>query len=426
MSGYWAEEWRAWVAVGAWLIAGVWVWRASELLRRLPEVPDLTQPEWDFGPGQTPNLAVIVPARDEGENIRATLETLTQQEYPWLKVIVVDDRSTDATGAIADEFAARYPETVEAVHITELPEGWLGKTWALEVGCQRVRDAEYWLFTDADILFSPSVLWRAVGFAEVAQADHLVIMPTPIIKSRGEGMVLGFFQMLGLWAVRLWRVSDPLAKHDVLGVGAFNLVRRDTFEELGGFAPQRLVVLEDVTVGRRMKAWRKNQQVAFAPGMVLVHWAPTLLGVIRVMTKNLFSTVNFRPVLMLAGALWIALFFLAPLAGVFWWWTMAPSLLVLMCIAVYYRELSVGSEIDARYGWAYPVGALALIWAMLRSMAVVLWRGGVVWRGTFYPLRELRAHNNPFVWEREAAALRDRVRRERPSKLRRWVDSMKR
>ncbi|MDE1161566.1 MAG: glycosyltransferase family 2 protein [Acidobacteriaceae bacterium] len=407
------------------VIAAAWVHRAANIIWHIGEVADLTTPDWEIGPALQPSLAVIVPAKDEGENLRATLESLRMQEYPYLRVVVVDDRSTDATGAIADEFAERWPQRFVAVHITELPEGWLGKTWALEVGMQYCRDVEYVLCTDADILFSPSILWRALAYAEASQADHLVVLPTPMLKGWGEGVVLGLFQVLGMWAVRPWMVADPRSSRDVAGVGAFNLMRRTSFEELGGWLPQRMVVLEDITVGRRFKAAGMRQRMAFAPTLVLVHWASGMSGVVKVMTKNLFSGVNFRPTLLLFGCAWIGLFFLAPIAGLFWWPTLLPSLLVMAAIASTYQVLAPLSRIDAKYGWSYPLGALAMMWAMLRSMAVTVVRSGVVWRGTFYPLSDLRAQNSPFRWAREAAEMHDRVRREKPSGLRRWVDGMK-
>jgi hypothetical protein len=253
----------------------------------------------------------------------------------------------------------------------------------------RQTDSEYLLFTDADVLFSPSVLRRAMAYAEASEADHLVVMPTMQVKSRGEGTVLGFMQILGMWYSRPWRVSDPEVR-DFVGVGAFNLVRREALEKIGGWAPQRMSVLEDVTLGRRMKLAGMRQRIAFAPGLILVHWASGVRGLMRVMVKNLFSAFNFQPLLLLGMCAWIVGFCVAPLAGVFWWTTLAPSLLVLMCVGASYRLLGDVSQIDARYGWLYPLGAAAFVWAMLRSMTVVLWRRGVVWRGTFYPLAELR------------------------------------
>ena len=421
--GYGARETAKWVA---WIVGGAWVWRAGEMRQRIGEVADLTSLDWMLGPAQSPKLAVIIPAKDEGENLRATLDSLAGQEYPWVRAIVVDDRSLDETSAIADEYAERFAGHVAAMHIDELPEGWMGKTWALEVGTQLGRDADYLLFTDADVQFSPAVLGRALAYAEISQADHLVVFPTPLVRKWTEGVVLGFFQVLAMWAARPWRVADVKARRDVAGVGAFNLVRREAFEEIGGWGPQSLVVLEDVTLGRRMKAAGMRSRVAFAPGMVLVHWAAGMRGIVGVMTKNLFSTVNFRPLLMLLACLWIVVFCLAPLAGLAWVGTLVPCALMLFALGWCYRELKVMTGIDPRFGFGYPLGAVALMWAMLRSMGSVMLRRGVLWRGTFYPLKELRAHNDPFKWEREAAELRDRERKVAPSRLRRWVDARKR
>ena len=195
--------------------------------------------------------------------------------------------------------------------------GWLGKVWAMEQGV-RESAGEWLLFTDADIVFAPSILRRAVAYAERERAAHLVVGPTPVIKTHGEGVVLGFFQVLGLWASRPWKVRDPKAKRDAIGIGAFNMIRRSALEAIGGLEPQRMTVLEDITLGRRIKRAGLPQRMAFAPGMVLVHWASGAGGLVRVMTKNLFSAVNFQPVLLLLGALWIAVFALSPIAGLFW------------------------------------------------------------------------------------------------------------
>jgi hypothetical protein len=167
-----------------------------------------------------------------------------------------------------------------------------------------------------------------------------------------------------------------------------------------------MCVLEDVTLGQRMKAAGLRQTVAFGPDLVLVHWAKGFRGVIRATTKNLFSGVNFQPLLLLAGCGFVVIFFLAPLAGLGWWVTMFPCVMILCCIGACYRLLGRWSSIDARYAWLYPVGAAAMLWAMTRSMLAAWVRRGVMWRGTFYPLGDLRKHNSPFQWERAAARAR--------------------
>lgn len=402
-----SPEWRVAAEYGAWLLTALWLWRTNEAIRRLDEVPDISQPEWDLIPpdGAAPSLTVVVPARNEAENITATLETLLAQQYSNLRVLAIDDRSTDKTGAIMDEFAERHSHVIGAIHIDYLPEGWMGKTFALEVGT-RNSESDYLLFTDADVLFSPSSLRRAMAYAATTQADHVVVLPTPEVKSRGEGMILSFLSVLGLWISRPWRVSDPTARHDVLGVGAFNLVRREAFEMLGGWEPQRLAVIEDVTLGRRMKAAGLRQRIAFGPELLLVHWAKGARGIVRGLSKNLFAAVNFRPLLLLIAAVWMVILFFAPLAGLALGPTLLPSLMSLCCIAACYRIINDRSRIDARWGWLYPVSVLVMLWAMVRSMLSVSARRGVMWRGTFYPLRELRTHNNPLQWERTAAKAR--------------------
>jgi glycosyltransferase involved in cell wall biosynthesis len=360
---------------------------------------DLTALEWDVEPDGSPTLTVIVPARDEAENIAATLDTLMQQDYRGVHVVAVDDRSSDATGSIMEEYAERYSDRLTVVHVMELPPGWLGKTHAMAQGLA-VSESDYVLFTDADVLFSPSVLRRSLAYAQREEADHLVTLPTLLVRSWDEGVVLGFFQTFGMWLVRPWKASDPKAERDVIGIGAFNMLRRDALAKLGGMLPQRLTVLEDITLARRVKAVGMRQRVAFAPGLVLVHWAAGASGLMRVMSKNLFSVFNFRPVLALVGCLGIAFFCLAPLAGLAWWRTLVPGLLVVACISVTYRLYGETSKIPAKYGWAFPLGALALIYAIMRSMVVVWKDGGVKWRGTLYPLRELRRHNSPWQWRK--------------------------
>ena len=408
--------WRSAAEYGVWLLTALWMWRTNEAIRHVGDVPDISQPEWDLIPPDdaVPSLTVIVPARNEADNIGATLETLVMQQYTGLRVLAIDDRSTDKTRQIVDEFAERYSNRIGAIHIDYLPEGWLGKTFALEVGT-RNSASEYLLFTDADVLFSPSSLRRAMAFAAMTHADHVVVMPTPQVKGRGEGMMLSFLSVLGVWITRPWRVSDPQARHDVIGVGAFNLVRREALEVLGGWEPQRLAVVEDVILGRRMKAAGLRQRVAFGPDLVLVHWAKGARGIVRGLSKNLFAAVNFRPVLMLCACAAMLVLFLAPLAGLAWWPTILPALMTLCCIGACYRIMSDHSHIDARYGWLYPVGVFVMVWAIVRSMLAVAFRRGVMWRGTFYPLRELRMHNSPLQWERSAATARRAEEKGRPT-----------
>ncbi|HWW98842.1 MAG TPA: glycosyltransferase, partial [Edaphobacter sp.] len=115
-------------ALLAWLIAFTWLWKVIAAAFGLPRVPNLLDPEHNQSPAGAPSITVIIPARNEAADIAATLHTLLAQDYPNLQIIAIDDRSTDQTGIIIDTIAVQHPDRLRALHITELPSGWLGKT----------------------------------------------------------------------------------------------------------------------------------------------------------------------------------------------------------------------------------------------------------------------------------------------------------
>src|SRR5262249_18339793 len=134
----------------------------------------------------------------------------------------VDDRSTDRTGAIIDELAAKHPDRLQALHVSDLPEGWLGKPHAMSLAARHAiatQQPQYLLFTDADVFFDQQTIRRSLAQAVSTQADHFVTFPTPLIKTAGEGALLGYLGVMGLWVTRPWKAADPKAKRDFIGIG---------------------------------------------------------------------------------------------------------------------------------------------------------------------------------------------------------------
>src|ERR1700731_3738971 len=169
----------------AWITAFAWAVHAVTVLRGLPRVPDLLQlPDPPSDPA-APSLTVIVPACNEAKDIAACLHSLVAQDYPNLNIVAINDRSTDQTGALMDALAAQHPTRLRVLHITELPSGWLGKTHAMALAARHTT-ADYLLFTDADILFHPTVLRRALSYLVKSRGDHLVTFPTLLIKRWDE------------------------------------------------------------------------------------------------------------------------------------------------------------------------------------------------------------------------------------------------
>ncbi len=384
-----------------WIIAAFWTWRTLAALRGLPRVPALratipnSRDSAVAGSVSAPEISVIVPARNEAAAIEATIRSLLAQTIP-VAIVAVDDRSTDATGAIMDRLAAEpIPpgKFLTVLHVDALPGGWLGKPHAMALAARQT--ATPWLlFTDADIVFHPRVLEEALADARKAGADHLVLMPALILKSPGECMMATFFQSMSLLWWRPWRIGNPHAG-DSIGIGAFNLIRAEVYRAVGGFEAQRFQILDDVRLGVEVKRGGYRQRIVFGRRLIRLHWAAGALGMARNLTKNLFAGFGFRPWLLLGACLGLALLCCAPIVALFlpWPWRAAGLVSILM-IAGHYRLASRWfSEVSTAYVLTMPIAAVLVLYAMLRSMVVTLSRGGVVWRGTFYPLQELRRHS---------------------------------
>ena len=153
----------------AWLrVAWVGI-RTDRCVDRLTAIPP------DPPPGGWPALTVVVPARDEARGVEASVRSLLAQDYPELRVVAVDDRSTDGTGAILDRVGSDEPR-LRVVHVGELPPGWLGKNHACASGADAASDG-WLLFTDGDVIFAPGALRRAVAYAGRHGLGHLVALP---------------------------------------------------------------------------------------------------------------------------------------------------------------------------------------------------------------------------------------------------------
>lgn len=389
------------VQLVAWFVACSWVAKTVEASFGMPRIPDLRDERYDRQPPGDPSLTVIVPARNEERDVAACLESLLAQDYARMEIVAVDDRSTDQTGALIDALAAAHPGRLRAVHIHELPPDWLGKTHAMAMVAAECR-SDWLLFTDADVLFRPDSLRRSLVHAVESGADHLVTVPTPIIRRWDEGMVLGFFQIFGMWGARPWKIASPRARFDAIGVGAFNLVRRGAYEKIGGFEALRMEIVEDIGLGRRIKGTGLAQRIAFGEGLVRVHWASGAWGLVEVLTKNLFAAFRFHVSLALGACLWLAVFCVAPVFGLMWGDTRLPALLTLLAIGWTYRLYGRVSGISAWQSSLSPAAALLFLYTLLRSMVTTLRQGGVVWRGTFYPLKTLRRYAAPLpsLWRK--------------------------
>ena len=375
-------------AVGLeWLIRNLLALRAWRRLFHLTE-------QYPAAPPDSPMLSVVVAAKDEQENIEACARTILRQDYPNFELIICDDRSADATGAIVQRIAAG-DSRVQLINITELPEGWAGKNHATQKGIEQARGR--WIcMTDADCrLTSPRTLSVAVQYADHCRADMLSLLPTIEMRSFWENLL----QPVCCGVLMIWfppaRVNDP-AKPHAYANGMFMLIRRSAYEAIGTHQAIRESLIEDMDMARRIKSGGLNLRVAPSEGLLSVRMYKSLREIFRGWGRIYIGAFRNLPGLMLA---WLVLVYKALTAylaaavglgmyatgGSQWWLACglvgaAGVVAETIMVARYLRHVGSRGILCLLYPFAAGMTAAILVKAMLMCLP----GGKIIWRDTSY------------------------------------------
>jgi cellulose synthase/poly-beta-1,6-N-acetylglucosamine synthase-like glycosyltransferase len=340
-----------------------------------------------------PLVSVLVAARDEERGIADALQSLLRLDYPRYEIIAVDDRSTDRTGPILDALAAQSKGTLRVVHVTELPDGWLGKNHA-HAEAARAAAGELLLFTDADIVFQPTVLSRAVHLMQRNRLDHLALGPD--VGSRGSLLLaatVNYFAFCFAIFMKPWKAIDPKSRRHV-GIGAFNLVRADAYRRVGGHEPIRMRPDDDIKLGKILKQSGARQQIAAGNGLLSVDWYHSVGEFVQGLQKNTFASLDYNTPLTIAAIAFTFLTHLWPYVALVL--THGTTRLVNAAIvAVQLVTLAAVSWAAERRPWlalGYPIAAAIFLYTVASATFRTLRNDGIDWRGTHYPLARLRAN----------------------------------
>ena len=341
-----------------------------------------------------PLVSIIIPARNESKNIERCLRSILHTKYPKIQVLLIDDRSTDDTYAIAQRLAA-HDKRLSVVKGEELPRGWYGKPWACWQGYE-LAAGSLLLFTDADTEHGPELLPRAVGALEALRMDLLTVMPLQEMHSFWERVAQPmWFLLLGLRYAPFMKDGNMSRNpRHAIANGQFILVTRDSYEWVGGHRKVHDTVIEDLKLavvytqaGRRMffAVADKDMKTRMYHGL-------------RELTEG-WSKNFFRGVMETARSKWLTyvlalwsmfnqVFFLVPLAAL-----VAGPLLKLPALTVFgaasYFGLTLlfgtilrAAHAPALYGVFHPLSSLVAIRIMWRAIR----RGSskIVWKGRTY------------------------------------------
>ena len=369
----------------------LWVVQAMLIFKHLGELQDLAAltppapPEW-------PTVSVISAARNEAVDLADSLTSRLSDGYPNLEIIVIDDRSDDATPDIIAEFARR-DSRVKSVRIDALPDGWLGKVHALDRGVE-MATGEWLLFSDADVRVEPGMVGRAVAHCEAEGYDLLGLVPE-FRSSSGVFYVLwAIFMRVLAMAISPAAVRDPSSKI-AMGSGGFTLVRRSVFDATPGFEHLRLETADDVSLGAMVKKAGGRCDFVNGRGAATVSIYDSLGAFYRGVEKNGSSLASLPFWLVAVVFTLLGCVEYSPLvaavvgfsAGVGWlaWFGVGTTLLATAAtIAPLRRNTGL-----AWPGLLWPIGWALMASGVLRSAWLFHRRGGALWRGTFYPKAEV-------------------------------------
>lgn len=342
--------------------------------------------------GYWPKVSIIIPARDEEQDIRNCLISIIKSDYPNLEIICVNDRSLDHTGMIMEE-VAKIDKRIRVIHVQELPQGWLGKTHAMMLAGQAAT-GDYLLFTDADVIYGKKVISHAIHYSLLKGLDHLCLFPHFVSEGFWKKAMTTFMGYAFLQAIRADSISDPNS-NAYAGVGPFNLVKKNTYDAVGGFERMRLEILDDMMLGRLIKKAGYHSKLLLAHDQLSFEWHRGLGGVIRGIEKNSYAGMSFSllQASIVSVVMCTILFMLYGVPFLLSDLRISGFVFALLIAHLSYGYYAVKTGNGWAVAWALPFMLLLNLYALWRSVIITHYQGGVRWRDSFYSLKLLKEYN---------------------------------
>lgn len=381
--------WSYAAIVAAWPIrhlAITWILSRFDVLTR--SSPAMRSPD-------APLVSAVIPAKDEEGALGDCLASVLAQDYPNLEILIVDDRSTDGTAAIARLAAGRDPR-VRLVSITDLPDGWTGKTHALHVASAEARGAWFW-FLDADTRHAPESLSVMMEYARGHDAAMASLVPEMRCETFWEKVVQPLAGIVLMRSFPLYAVNDD-RKKPAFANGQYILIRKDAYRAAGGHEAVRDRFVEDIYLARRVKALGLPIRCAVSTDISSTRMYTNLPQIVRGWSRILYDALGRRswplvgkvvePLIFSqtgdAAVIVAVLMLILGAAGPFAWWLLGLGVLhQVLKTSVLYRMYRFSSPASARYALWYSLAGLVMIWVCVRSIWMCL-TGRVTWRGTSY------------------------------------------
>ncbi len=343
-------------------------------------------------PSQLPSVSIIFSALNEEENLAQALTTMLNLDYPQLEIIAINDRSSDQTGSILENFSKKF-FNLRVIHIKKLSDNWLGKNHAMYLGAKKA-SGEWLLFTDADVLMDRQLLMKAMSYVIEQRIDHLTIYEKHLSKPFGlKILLLGSYAMY-CYFLKPWRIRYKWSKKH-LGHGAFNLVNKQAYQQAGTYRAIAMECLDDIRLGKLLKDGGFQQDIVKGHDYIQREWYSSLSAMIHGFSKNSYAYVDYNFQAMLLGVIFIFFYYFWPFMAVLFFsgpifWINLLNIVLAFCFSIL---IAKQFHLSKMYAVFYPLSIILIIYTTIYSAFLTCKNNGIYWRGTHYSLKKL--HNKP-------------------------------
>ena len=385
------------VALLVGIIIVAWIHNRYHLDIVVEPVPANQKPSTTFGKN-TPLISVCVPARNEERNIGQCVQALLRQTYPNFEVIVLDDRSTDATPDILRGLASKN-DNLRIIEGLDLPPGWAGKPHALTQAVAAAH-GDWLCFVDADTFVTPDALAAVYAKALETRADLFTIMTSQIMLTFWERAVLPLVLLALSVGFSPRKVNDPERK-DAIANGQFIFIKSSVYQAVGGHATIKGSIVEDKDLAVLVKGNGYRLVVGDGRRVASTRMYTSLAEMWEGWTKNIYPGLRDDRGLLLLGVFGAFLAFTAAVLLPLWvvgggalmvtgsyleGSVVLVESILLWSYLLYWRILaSRGMGIPDWYALTIPIGAAIFAAMMVTSAWNVLSGKGVTWKGRTYP-----------------------------------------
>lgn len=343
-----------------------------------------------------PFVSILVPARNEETKIERCLDSLLAQDYPNFEIVVIDDRSTDRTGQIIEDYAKR-DSRVKYVQGKDAPSGWIGKCNALAhaVG---YASGDWYIFTDADTYHEKFSIKDAVAYSISNKADLVSFVPMQELGSFWEKMVMPTLLSSFVLGDPFHSVNNPSAKR-AYAYGQYIICRTTSYDAVGGHQSVRDEIVEDHAIARVFK--EKGYKILVADGKTIysVRMYTDLVSMWQGWTKNLYSLIdshvfNLLAIIALLNYVLVAPFVEAAIVASMWAQNDSSPFLLPLTVLIAAQSVilvlwwRLTAEHRAGTTWWHfswlPFGCLSVSALQLHAAYLVLSGSKVNWKGRQY------------------------------------------